>query len=199
MLFVASVILLSLKVVVAAPTTSCNTSDSCNSQSKPLPNYYWRKYEGVIPKDAIPGGYTPSGTITYIGQVLAIGRSENALIPGTIHPDKEDIVAPFDGAFRSKQYVAILCTDRPQDFKWRQVSADEVNLIKEYLVVGGYDKNEPAFIGRVSYFNHLIVGKVLMETLYGLKIVTPKDIEARLTKFEILVYEPTTSSTLAVE
>lgn len=46
--------------------------------------YYWREYNGIIPNDAIPGGFDSAGNPTYIGQIPYRGPR---LLPATIHKD----------------------------------------------------------------------------------------------------------------
>lgn len=79
----------------------------CIHSQKPPPNYYWRKYEGVIPHDAVPGGHTPSGGITYIAQVLVKSSGKKALLPATIHIGETAANVPFYGVQRDKDYIAV--------------------------------------------------------------------------------------------
>ncbi|GJQ75020.1 hypothetical protein Trydic_g9640 [Trypoxylus dichotomus] len=157
----------------SAFTNSTDDYEYCILVKKPVPNYYWRKYEGVIPPDAVPGGHTPSGEITYIGQVLVTGTTKNALLPATIYVGTEEVEAAFNGVHKNKRYVAILCSNTPSTLKWKQVNINEANLVNEYLIVGGYEVSQTAFIGRASYNNYLVVGKVFLETMQALKIPAP--------------------------
>lgn len=79
----------------------------CIRSRRPQPNYYWRRYEGVVPHDAIPGGHTANGCITYIGQILNTVRNENVILPGTIQIGKEEVVVPYYGAHKSKTYAMV--------------------------------------------------------------------------------------------
>ncbi|KRT84443.1 hypothetical protein AMK59_2658, partial [Oryctes borbonicus] len=174
-------------------STSFSDSTLCSSDcvlaKKPLPNFYWRKFEGGIPKDALVGGHTSNGEVTYIGQALITNSTRNAMIPGTIHVGKDVVEAPFYGAFISKVYTYILCTDTPKKFHWRKVNQHEVRTINEYVVAGGYEIIATVYIGRASYSNNLIVGKVFLGDSPSIFILKPDNKEIRLTTFELLVYE----------
>ncbi|GJQ75019.1 hypothetical protein Trydic_g9639 [Trypoxylus dichotomus] len=156
---------------------------------KPAPDYYWRKYEGGVSVDAVPAGHTPSGEITYIGQVLAIGLGLDALLPGTLYPSRKEVVSAYKSAYASNKYAAVLCTSTPNKLKWYRTNNDEIHLIHDHLVVGGYEINQNAYIGRVSYDNYLIVGKVLTDTYKGLRIGLLDGREKLFTSFEVLVYD----------
>ncbi|KRT84444.1 hypothetical protein AMK59_1333, partial [Oryctes borbonicus] len=170
-------------IVTPSPRSNCVLA------KKPLPNYYWRKFEGDIPPDAVIGGHTSSGAVTYIGQVLITHSDKNALVPGTIYVGKDEVEAPFYGAFKSKAYTHILCSDTPKKLQWRKVNEHELRMINEYVVVGGYEQTQTLFIGRASYSNNLIVGKVFLGNSPSMYILKPDDNELLLTTFEVLVYE----------
>ncbi|GJQ75061.1 hypothetical protein Trydic_g9676 [Trypoxylus dichotomus] len=168
--------------------SSSDVTSYCVLSQKRLPNYYWRKFEGTVPHDALVGGHTSSGAITYIGQTLITNSTKNAMIPGTIYIGKKEVEAPFYGAYKGKAYTHILCTDTPKKFHWRKVNEHELRTINEYIVVGGYEQTTTVYIGRASYENNLMVGKVFLG-LPSIYILKPDNKEIRLTTFEVLVYE----------
>ncbi|GJQ75021.1 hypothetical protein Trydic_g9641 [Trypoxylus dichotomus] len=175
-------------------STSVNISNvnHCGIVTKSLPNYYWRKYEGVIPNDAIPGGHTPTGENTYIGQTLVINDLQfQALTPGVIYIGKPEVeVTVLGHVYKGKHYNAILCSDTPSALKWRGVCEDDFPLIHNYLVVGGYVSYLTAYIGRASHNNYLIPGKVYTDSFKGLRIASANGTEVEFSTFEVLVYDP---------
>ncbi|GJQ75063.1 hypothetical protein Trydic_g9677 [Trypoxylus dichotomus] len=170
-------------------TTNFANISYCIPARKPLPNYFWRKFDGNIPPDALVGGHTSSGAVTYIGQVLITTTDKHALVPGTIYIGKDEVEAPFFGVYKSKAYAHILCTDTPEKFQWRKVNSHELQTINEYVIAGGYEQTTTVYIGRASHSNNLIVGKIFLDDSPHMYHVTPNNREIKLTTFEVLVYE----------
>lgn len=79
----------------------------CVNFQQAQPNYYWRYYQGVIPHDAVPGGYTSGGSTSYIGQLLVTDSEVDAILPSTIHVGQTEIQVPFYGIYKNKSYATV--------------------------------------------------------------------------------------------
>lgn len=71
---------------------------------------------------------------------------------------------------------------------WRFVDINDIVRVEDDLIVGGYEANRTAYIGRVKHERSLIVGKVFIEGAKGLWILTSSGEEVSYTKFDILTY-----------
>jgi hypothetical protein len=143
-------------------STSLKIGFHNKKKQKPgMPDYYWRDYNGEIPHDAILGGYTVNKKPTYIGQAFL---ADVGIIPGTIYPGQVGIRLPFGWkATFSDIAVKILCSKHLNCFSWEPAENKTLHstTIGRHLVVGGYENGQKLNVGRVTYQNQMIVGKVL--------------------------------------
>ncbi|RZC14261.1 DUF3421 domain containing protein, partial [Asbolus verrucosus] len=108
-----------------------------------IPDYYWRDFNGKIPKDALPGGKDVDGEDVYIGQIYV---HDHGLLIGTIFQGKSEIKFPCSGVRKadSSNVVKILCTKYKDNFSWLTVHASTLHTdtIDKQVVVGGYNGKE---------------------------------------------------------
>lgn len=72
-----------------------------------LPDYYWRVYQGIVPKDAVVGGITANGVETYIGQLLLKGVGKEGIIPGTLYNTINKIEVAAKGVYSDQSYATV--------------------------------------------------------------------------------------------
>ncbi|XP_031334297.1 uncharacterized protein LOC116164286 [Photinus pyralis] len=155
-----------------------------------FPDYYWREYKGMLPVDALPGGYDTKGQTTYIGQMH---DPKYGLLPAVVYADTKTLSTMADGQTRSlNKNAKILCTGVPSMFKWIPTDVSAIHQLAGYhLVVAGTELDQMLYVGRTKLDDgELRVGKVFEyhDAWKGLNLVVDGKGTIK-TKFEILVYD----------
>ncbi|KAF5271205.1 hypothetical protein FQA39_LY08212 [Lamprigera yunnana] len=123
-------------------------------------DFYWRDYNGDVPKDALPGGMNREHKPTYIGQAV----SQGVLVPGEIigGVKKMYYFGDYSGRIETEN-IKIFCTKHPENFEWAKTNVKDVKLISKLrLIPGGFSHSEVVYIGRGIAENMLSVGKVVI-------------------------------------
>ncbi|KAK4874967.1 hypothetical protein RN001_014327 [Aquatica leii] len=125
-------------------------------------DFYWRDYNGEVPKDALPGGMDRDHKPTYIGQVVYSG----VLVPGHIISGVKKMYYYGDYSARVEtENIKILCTKHPDNFEWIKSNGNDVkSQSRMRLIPGGFSNGEEVYIGRGLAENLLVVGKVIIPT-----------------------------------
>lgn len=164
-----------------------NCSDIVRDNS--IRDYYWREYLGVIPSDAIPGGFDKTNQRTYIGQMF---DSRFGLLPSTIYKGSKHLLASGGGSsFTADTFVKILCSPNHNRYKWIPTENSKSHLLVDYhLVIGGNEAGYVLNIGRVNHESEIILGKVFgHNTPYRGLSIPYKSKESIYQSYEILVYD----------
>jgi hypothetical protein len=86
---------LNLFLLLLVPLISCQDT---------APDYYWRDYNGIIPRDAVKGGANINGEHVYIGQVYV----KNAgLIPAQINAGVQEVSVPTNGVQKLAERIKV--------------------------------------------------------------------------------------------
>lgn len=113
----------------------------------------WKKdRNGNVPLEAIPGGYTKTGEILYIGRANHAG----SLIVGRIHPSHCCLYLCDSWKEHSYKEYEVLVEDRGQ-VSWVPASYGRV---PPGAVFGGRESSHDFYIGRAPFNDSLIGGKV---------------------------------------
>ncbi|KAK4886676.1 hypothetical protein RN001_002947 [Aquatica leii] len=167
----------------------CLTEDDFNAtQKNVMPDYYWRDYVGIIPNDALPGGFDKSRARTYIGQIL----TKDLLLPATIHNGSKTSVASANGeTIYVDNFVKILCTRNRGRYRWVTTENSKTHLLTNFhLVIGGTEAGYVLNIGRVAHDMQVIVGKVFAHhTPYKGLTIPYNNTEITYQSYELLVYQ----------
>ena len=125
-------------------------------------DFYWRDYNGEVPKDALPAGLDREHKNTYIGQVVSMGT----LIPGQVFAGIEKIYYSSDYSARvGTNNIKIFCTKHPENFEWIKTNKNDAKLLARSRVIpGGYQYGDHIYIGRGIGGNLLSVGRVYLPT-----------------------------------
>ncbi|KAJ3617377.1 hypothetical protein MTP99_007105 [Tenebrio molitor] len=152
-------------------------------------DYYWRDYTGEIPDDAVPGGYDRNLEPTYIGQLFVINHG---LLPARIYKGQKSVTASRYGIHSSCECIKILCSPDLHKFVWLPSTAATLHTdaIGKHLVIGGYENGKVLNIGRGSYQEEVIVGKVCGFNIGSALLYFPyKGKELNMKSYEVLVYD----------
>ena len=145
--------------------------------------YYWRDYKGKIPSDALSAGEDAHGKPIYITQVLY----KDLIIPGKlVSGDTESYFEYGNQELSSINNIKILCTLHSDLLEWIPATTKHFKQ-KQYFITGGYERDRKIYIGRGTYKNEVVVGKVV----YGKNTpiwlhTTRKHKVYRLTRFQVL-------------
>ncbi|KAK4880434.1 hypothetical protein RN001_008580 [Aquatica leii] len=158
------------------------------SEKNPVPGYYWKKFNGVIPKNALPGGTNRNGTVTYIGQVY----DKQLVIPAKIDIDNSSV--SYEWGYQEHfvtENINILCVDHPEQFQWL-TSANGLlhNLKDKHLVTGGYEEESHIYIGRIQLDDELSLGKIIQGPRQTTLNTVRDGTGYQHAAFQILVYNP---------
>ncbi|KAF2888227.1 hypothetical protein ILUMI_17947 [Ignelater luminosus] len=156
-----------------------------NCQRKPE-GYYWKDYAGLIPDDAYQAGLDHNGRPIFIGQTI----HADYLVTVKLYHTGGKGYYPFGNREHAiERQIKVLCTMQPERFIWVQTTSDSVAYISDgRLVIGGSDRNNPTYIGRMFYKLETTVGKIIADDRkWGLYIVHDGD-EMSFQTFEVLVY-----------
>ncbi|XP_063913026.1 uncharacterized protein LOC135129710 [Zophobas morio] len=152
-------------------------------------DYYWRDYNGEIPDDAVPAGYDKNLERTYVGQLLVLNHG---LLTTRIYKGIKSVTASKQGIHTSCEAVKILCSQHLEKFVWLPAKACTLHtdIIGKHLVVGGYENGKLLNIGRGSYQEEVIVGKVCSYNIGNASLYFPyKNQELNMDSYEILVFD----------
>ncbi|KAF5293137.1 hypothetical protein FQA39_LY13747 [Lamprigera yunnana] len=158
------------------------------SVDNPVPDYYWKEFNGVIPKDALPCGLNSNGTTTYVGQVY----HGNLVTPVKIDIDTD--VISYEWGYKEytvNENIKILCGKHVEQFQWLNTANRLIHTLKDkHLIIGGYEEGGNIYIGRIQLDDELSVGKIVdgpnQSTLNTVKNGTGYQHAA----FQILSYNP---------
>nr|XP_023028211.1 uncharacterized protein LOC111516266 [Leptinotarsa decemlineata] len=132
-------------------------------------DYHWRKYDGVIPPDAVSAGVDTDGTPVYVGQVGASFNNNYGLIPGAIRITSAYTYVTLGNGdyYGSNVNVQILCSQFPSRIQWYPANDADFSTIanRTSLVVSGFEFDQsstgyPLYIGRSQKGIHRVVGKI---------------------------------------
>ncbi|KAF5280047.1 hypothetical protein FQR65_LT03302 [Abscondita terminalis] len=159
-------------------------------------DFYWRDYNGIVPKDALPGGMDRERKPTYIGQAVSSGT----LVPGEIISGVKKLY--YFGDYNPQvelENIKILCTKNPDNFEWIQANTGTVKSMRRMrLIPCGVAPGQEIYIGRGMSDNMMSVGKVVIpdgsrnayfKTVVNGKSYSPNDFEVlgyRLSNVDIL-------------
>ncbi|KAK4874547.1 hypothetical protein RN001_013907 [Aquatica leii] len=119
--------------------------------------YYWKEFRGEVPEDAIEGGKSVNGQPIYIGQVLYFDK----LLPAKIYKNDDKAYFAWNHEQSTTNNIKILCSLKPERFKWIPTKKDEIHLLTNFHVIcGGTEPNHNLYIGRALYKSETLVGKV---------------------------------------
>ncbi|XP_044252980.1 uncharacterized protein LOC123003961 [Tribolium madens] len=152
-------------------------------------DYYWRDYYGEIPDDALPGGYDRNLEPTYIGQLFVLNKG---LLTTRIYKGQKCVTASKEGIYTSSEAIKILCSTQPEKFRWISSTASDLHVesIGKHLVVGGYENGKILNVGRGSYQEEAIVGKVCSYNIGKALMYFPyKNEEINMDSYEVLIYD----------
>ncbi|EFA08774.2 uncharacterized protein LOC103314048 [Tribolium castaneum] len=152
-------------------------------------DYYWRDYYGDIPDDAFPAGYDRNLEPTYIGQLFVLNHG---LLTTRIYKGQKCVTASKEGIHTSSEAIKILCSTQAEKFRWIPSTACELHVetIGKHLVVGGYENGKILNIGRGSYQEEVIVGKVCSYNIGNALMYFPyKNEEVTMDSYEVLIYD----------
>ncbi|KAF5302555.1 hypothetical protein FQR65_LT00927 [Abscondita terminalis] len=152
--------------------------------------YYWRDYDGVIPRDALAGGLDENGEPIYIGQVLYYDK----LLPAKIYPYDKNAYYTWGTEYSTRENVKILCTPYPEKLRWVDTKKDELHLlINTHLVKGGFEPVYDIYIGRGFHKMQTLVGRIRAGNAphlnIGLYVSVPSK-EVIVPSFQVLTYDP---------
>ncbi|KAF2883236.1 hypothetical protein ILUMI_22941 [Ignelater luminosus] len=153
--------------------------------------YYWREYNGIIPSDAIPGGFDSAGNPTYIGQIPYRGPR---LLPATINKDCNTAYSTVYGReVTADTHVKILCSKNQDRYSWIPTRYEDLHLLTTcQLVVGGMEKENTLYIGRIYHDRKTRIGKVYDSHTSREGLLVPyKGKEIEFMSFEVLAYNCT--------
>ncbi|KAF5277185.1 hypothetical protein FQR65_LT03891 [Abscondita terminalis] len=157
---------------------------------KIVQDHYWREYTGILPSDAIPGGNTDSGEVTYIGQ-FPIAAEYNTdvstvhTLVATLYKGKDHAVAAYNGRSvysNDTSDIKVLCASSQGRYKW--YSPKSLFGPSCRFVTGGKEDGTFLYIGKVTLDREKLTGKVQAS-----KLITPhQGTEKTHETYEILTY-----------
>ncbi|KAK4874549.1 hypothetical protein RN001_013909 [Aquatica leii] len=151
--------------------------------------YYWRDYDGIVPKDAIVGGEDSNGDPIYIGQILYIDK----LLVAKIYSYDRNAYYTWGIELSSRENIKILCSPYPERFKWVDTTKNGLHLlINAHLIKGGSEPAYTMYIGRAFHKGQTLVGRIRAGSTpnlnLGLYISVPGK-EVIVDSFQILTYD----------
>lgn len=173
----------SLCLLVKCFTCDANTG----SPFEDFEGYYWRDYNGQIPKDAFLADIGVGDGPLYIAQVL----HSNLLIPGVIDQSlTTDAIYEYGNEERrTSTNVKIFCTEHSNGLEWAQTNTDDFFIDNDYIV-GGYESGNKVFIGKSWQDGNPVIGKVIVHDSDPVFLHTTYSGEAiRLRNFQVLRVE----------
>ena len=122
-------------------------------------NFAWvPSSNGQVPEEAIPGGYTSTGEILYIGRKMYKGE----MTPGKIHPSHDCLYISYnnDEHCYKDNYEVLVSRVGKASFAWVPSKNGQV---PQEAIPGGYISNgEILYIGRKIYKGEMTPGKILL-------------------------------------
>ncbi|KAF2890419.1 hypothetical protein ILUMI_15754, partial [Ignelater luminosus] len=120
--------------------------------------YYWKDYDGTVPKDALFGGIDKRGRPMYLARTLF----EDKLISGKVFADENYIHFGWFDEKKLTQNIKILCTKNTNNFEWIPTRLNDITrLTGKLVVIGGFQSGHITYIGRISSNRETNVGKVI--------------------------------------
>ncbi|KAF5299433.1 hypothetical protein FQA39_LY11579 [Lamprigera yunnana] len=152
--------------------------------------YYWRDYNGIIPRDAFPAGQDENGESIYIGQVLYYDK----LLPAKIYRGDRKAYYTWGIEYSTAENVQILCSRHSENLKWVAAEKNGLHqLINTFLVKGGSEPVYDIYIGRAFHKMQTLPGRIRAGNVahlnLGLYVSVPGK-EVILPSFEVLTYDP---------
>ena len=122
-------------------------------------NFAWvPSSNGQVPQEAIPGGYTSTGEILYIGRKMYKGE----MTPGKIHPSHDCLYISYkdDEHCYKDNYEVLVSRVGKASFAW----IPSINgQVPQEAIPGGYiSSGEILYIGRKNYKGEMTPGKILL-------------------------------------
>ncbi|KAB0792996.1 hypothetical protein PPYR_12616 [Photinus pyralis] len=130
--------------------------------SSKIEDHFFRDYYGLVPTDAIPGGKTEDGGMTYIGQFPVLNYFEDLridLLTATIVKGELRAYGPYNNrtVYSDDVNVKILCAKYPTEYKW--YSPTQSYPPKCRYVTVGYEGTD-LFVGKATVGRQEVLGKI---------------------------------------
>ncbi|KAK5641546.1 hypothetical protein RI129_010093 [Pyrocoelia pectoralis] len=152
---------LALSIVLVFTNSVCLVS-STKVEGSLIVDHFFRDYYGLVPSDAISGGKTEDGQVTYIGQFPVLNYLNGLridVVAATIMKGELKAFAPYNNStvYSEDVHIKILCARYPSEYRWYSPTQTYPPSCR-YVTVG-YEGTD-LFVGKTTVGREEIIGKI---------------------------------------